>query len=177
MSSDPITAAPAQAPTPVQALFVLLAVIVGVAIYLGIHHVLHIESGYAGFLLLLYWSGIKGSAPAELAPAFFGALGGVLLAYLLWFLPTVMGSGGAIVALLAIMVAVYMLIMGWMPMVVNNAMMLLLTVGTIGTVQAKGDFAGMAASVLLAGGLSALILAIGRMMSRRKQMVPASSAG
>jgi hypothetical protein len=177
MSSDPTTAAPAQTPTALQGFFVLLAVIVGVAIYLGIHHLLHIEAGYAGFLLLLYWSGIKGSAPAELTPAFFGALGGVLLAYLLWFLPTVMGGGGAIVALLAIIVAVYMLIMGWMPMVVNNAMMLLLTVGTIGAIQTRADFAGMAASVLLAGALSALMVTIGRMMSRRKKMVPASTAG
>jgi hypothetical protein len=56
-------------------------------------------------------------------------------------------------------------------------MMLLLTVGTISTIQTRADFAGMAASVLLAGALSALILAVGRMMSRRKEMVPASSAG
>jgi hypothetical protein len=177
MSSDPTTNTPAHVPTPLQGLFILVGVIVGVGVYLGLSHALAIEAYYGGFLLLLYWGGLKGSAPAELPAAFVGALGGVLLAYLLVFLPSVMGTAGAIVALMLITVSVYALIMGWVPILVNNAMMLFLTVGTIAVVQEKGDFAGMAASVLLGGALSGLMLLIGRMMSRRKAMVPASSAG
>ncbi|WP_162987154.1 hypothetical protein [Sphingomonas paeninsulae] len=180
MTRDPTAMAPpspAPVPTPMQGLFILAAIIVGVAIYLGLSYFLQIASPYAGFLLLLYWGGLKGSAPAEFPAAFFGALGGVLLSYLLWALPLAMGSAGLVIALLLITFAVYALVMGWLPLVVNNAMMLLLTVGTIGVIQEKADFSGIAASALLGGALAGLMLLIGRMMARRKSLVPASSAG
>jgi hypothetical protein len=180
MTSEPTATTgqnPAPVPTPMQGLFILAGVIVGVVIYLGLSYFLQIASPYAGFLLLLYWGGLKASAPAEFPAAFLGALGGVLLSYLLWALPLAIGSAGLVVVLLLITFAVYALVMGWLPLVVNNAMMLLLTVGTIGVIQEKADFAGMSASVLLGGALAGLMLFVGRMMARRKSLVPASSVG
>ncbi len=171
MASDPMTStgtAPAPLPTPLQGFFILAGVIVGVALYLALSALLHIASPFAGFLLLLYWAGLKRSDPGEFPAALFGALGGVLLAYLLWSLPLAMGGAGSMIVLLLICAAIYALVMGWLPILVNNSMMLLLTVGTIDSVQEKADFIGMAASVLVGAVFAGILLLLARAAARRR---------
>jgi hypothetical protein len=161
------SATPSSTPTPLQGLFIVAAVIVAIVAYLALCTQLRLTSPYAGFLFLFYWTGVKQAAAREYPPALLGALGGVALAFLLYALPPAIGTAGFAVALLAICAAIYALVMGWLPLVVNNAMMLLLTVGTIEAIQRAADFAGMAASILLAAALGGLLLLVSRAMARR----------
>jgi hypothetical protein len=170
MASEPRPMAetsPPSPPTPFQGMVVVAAVIVGIVVYLALCTQLRLASPYTGFLFLFYWTGLKQAAAREYLPALLGALGGVALAFLLYALPPMVGTAGFAIALLAICTAIYALVMGWLPLVVNNAMMLLLTVGTIEVIQKAADFTGMAASILLAAALAGLLLLVARVMARR----------
>lgn len=153
---------------PLQGLIVLVLVIVGIGLYLVFGRLLGIVPLYAGFAFSLYFGGIRQSAPNELPAALFGSLGGVVVAAMLALLPGMIGPFGLAIALGAIALSVYCLIMAWVPLLVNYAFMLMLTIATIPSVQAEKRFVGMAASILLAAALMGLVLLIGGLVARRK---------
>lgn len=78
-----------------------------------------------------------------------GALCGTFLAYLLQTLPAIYGVPGVCIAVGLIVASVYCQIMGWLLRLVNVATMLFLTVGAIPTIQEHGNFADIAAALLL----------------------------
>lgn len=153
--------------SPGKGLVVVICIIIGVAAYLGLGTALGIVPLYAGFLFSLYFGGMKGSDPHELPAALIGSLGGLLTAALLHLLPDQMGTAGLVIALGLILAAIYALVMQWVTILVNNAFMLMLTIGTIPSVQATGDFIGMAFSVLLAAAMMGLLLLVGGIIATR----------
>ncbi len=175
MAHQPTIPGEPVAPTPLQGLLILLAVIGGVIVYLALSAQLRLASPYAGFLFIFYWTALKQADPREFASSLLGALGGVLLAWLLHILPPALGTAGLAAALVAVCAAIYALVMGWLPRLVNNAMMLLLTVGTIDAIQRDEDFAGMAGSILLAAALAALPLLIARVVRQRRGVPPTAA--
>ena len=58
--------------------------------------------------------------------------------------------------------------MNWVPILVNYAFMLMLTIATIPVVQADGRFIGMAASILLAAALMGSLILVGGIVAKRK---------
>ena len=172
MSATPPNGAASHAPLkPVHALLVLFGIIVLLAGYLTISHLLGIVPTYAGILLLFYWFAVKGGAPGELAAAFVGALGGIGNAALL-VVPGVDPGLSALLGLLALIVALYCLLAGFVPLLFNQAYMLLVTVAAIPLILTEGRFVGMAASVILSavyfGGLVWLLRLIGARRSARE---------
>ena len=153
---------------PLHGFIVLILVIVGIAAYLTIGWLLGIAPLYAGFAFSLYFGGIRQSAPSELPAALLGSLGGVLTASLLATLPRAFGTIGLAIALGAIALSVYALIMTWAPMLFNYAFMLMLTIATIPVLQKEGQFVGMAASIVLAAALMGSLLLVGGLVARRK---------
>lgn len=153
--------------SPGKGLIILVCIVIGVGAYIGLGMTLGIAPLYAGFAFSLYFGGMKGSDPRELPAAVIGSLGGLLTAALLHLLPQQFGTAGLVVVLALILAAIYALVMQWATILVNNAFMLLLTIGTIPPVQAAGDFTGMAFSVLLAGAMMGLLLLVGGVMATR----------
>lgn len=153
---------------PLQGVIALVLVIAGVAFYLALGGLLGIVPLYAGFAFSLYFGGINRSVPSEFPAALLGSLGGVAVAAMLALLPAMLGPLGLGIALGAIALSVYALIMNWVPMLVNYAFMLMLTIATIPALQSEGRFVGMAASILLAAALMGGVILIGGLLARRK---------
>lgn len=154
--------------TPGRGLVVLAGSAIGVAVYIGIATALGIAPLYAGFLFAFYFGGIQRGAPRAYPAALIGMLGGLLTAALLHILPGLFGTAGLVVPLLAIVLAVYALLLGWAPTLVNNGFMLMLTIGTIPAVQREAAFAGMACAILLVAAMMGALLLAGGMLARRR---------
>ena len=158
----------AQSIRPLQGAIALALVVAGVAFYLAVGGLLGIVPLYAGFAFSLYFGGIHRSAPSEFPAALLGSLGGVAVAAMLALLPAMLGPLGLGIALGVIALSVYALIMNWVPILVNYAFMLMLTIATIPALQSEGRFVGMAASILLAAALMGSLILIGGLFARRK---------
>lgn len=155
--------------SPLQGLGVLLGVIVAVAALIGIGMALELSALYGGFLFVLYWTGFCHAEMDKFLPAVIGSLGGLVLAYALKALPLVLaGSAGMVVALLLVLLAIYAIIMGWVPMLVNNAFMLFLTVGTIPALHQDVTLSQMARAIVVAAIYVAVLVMLGKKLSAGK---------
>ena len=162
------TAAPTAAPMrPAKGLLVLGIVIIAVAAFIGISTALGLPSVYGGFLFVFYFTGLCHAAPDKFVPAVVGAFGGLAIAYLLTQLPVTMGTAGMALALGVVLAAIYALIMGWAQVLVNNATMLFLTIGTIPTLHQTATLGEMALSLLLAVVLIGAGLLFARLRDRK----------
>jgi hypothetical protein len=126
----------AAALTPAVGLLTLGAVMAAIAIFIALNYALGITDNWVGFLFLTYWGSVEQLKLERLPKCILGALVGLLAAYGLQALPHSMGSAGLALALGAVLVLVYCLIMGWWPIAVNTCAMLFLTVATIPMLQA-----------------------------------------
>lgn len=156
-----------QSVSPVKGLVILLAVVVVIAGYVAAAVALHLTEMWAGFLFLLYWSMVEEAKPERLPKAVVGAFVGTAAAAALVLLPPAIGMGpGMAVALGFILLLIYAIIMGWVPVAVNMATMLFLTAGTIPHVQGSANFTqiflGIAAGIAYFGGLALLAAAFAR---------------
>jgi hypothetical protein len=129
---------------PVQPLLTALVVTaIAVALIAGfvvIGAVLHVVPVYAGFLLLWYWTSVTHSDLRALAPAVLGGLTGAALSYLLQT-GTALANVPLIVAALGLMVlALFLVIAGRLPLLCNNATMLYVTVFNAPALQKAEDF-------------------------------------
>ena len=119
--------------SPLLALGILAAVIAILLIFIGLVALIGVTEVWAGFLFLLYWGGIHKLNMEEYAPAFIGALFGLVLIYLAHHLGELVGNPdlGLALFLALICVLVYFQILGKLHLFNNLAAMLFLTVGTI----------------------------------------------
>lgn len=147
----------AAAPGIGKSILITLGILVIVAILLGIYKLLGIEPFFAGFFFALYWTGLKGGDFREFLPSVVGGLGGLGLAAALHHLPQLHGAAGLSAALGAIVLAIFLQVRGTLPVLINMAFMLFLTVGTIPAVSNMEDYPGMALALVVtaafAGGL------------------------
>lgn len=126
----------AAALTPAAGLLTVGAVAAAIATFIALNYALGITDNWVGFLFLTYWGSVEQLKPEQLPKCILGALVGLLAAYGLQALPHSMGFAGFALALGAILVLVYCLIMGWWPIAINTCAMLFLTVATIPMLQA-----------------------------------------
>ena len=142
------TSPAAQLSAPKAAL-ITVAVLVIVAILIGIYTLLNITHLFAGFLFALYWTAIKHADMKEFAPSLIGALGGLALAAALHHLPQMYGTPGLAAALAGVILAIFVQIRNSAPLLVNASFMLFLTVGTIPAVGALEDYPGLALALVV----------------------------
>lgn len=156
MSQD---APPAANLTPLQGAAVLAALMVALAALIGIGLALELSAPYGGFLFVFYWVGICHSHMKQFMPAVIGALGGLALSYVFKILPLAFGSLlGSTLALCLLALAFYVLIMNWLPILVNQALMLFLTVGNIPVLLNETTLSAMALSVLIAAAFVGVLM-------------------
>jgi len=140
--------------TKTRAALALPCVALMVGGYIGLAALCHLQEVYAGLVFSLLWGAIYRADFAELPQAFLGALCGIVLAYAYQRAPI-------FAAMALILAAVYCLLLGRLPLLINNAGMLFLTIGTIPEIQAHANFPRAALAVTLAalyfGGLIAVL--------------------
>lgn len=168
--------APAQ-PSVMIGLLMVLGSVPFVGALLLAFHLLGIGMVYMGFLFLLYWMGIMQQSMKAFVPSLVGGLAGIGMAWLLLALPEIAGpialyGAGALLA-----AAIFCLIRGQFGLVVNNSMMLFLTVATIPDIKIADNVLEMTAAVLVAAGYSfAFATMLGWIMARRASRAPAPAA-
>jgi hypothetical protein len=126
---DDQNATTASALSALAALQLLLFIIAAVAVWLLLGaYVLHLHALFAGFLFLWYWGAVEKADFGRLMPAAFGAIVGATLVWQMQALPAQFGLGGLVVSLVVLAAMVFVLLMNWAPLLVNNSTMLFLTV-------------------------------------------------
>ncbi len=163
--------------TPAKAAGVLLGLVVVLAVYVYLAHVLGLIALFAGNLVLFYWAGIDHFKMRALPAVVAGSLGGILNGALFALLPPLIGEGpGSLIALLILLGAIYFLILQWLPLIFNNAYMLLLNVALIPAVLGEGRFLEMSAAVLFSAAFwGGLVFAGARIASGRAARKAAGS--
>lgn len=163
--------------TPVKALSLLAVVVIVVAGFLVLTAAVGNHEAWAGFLFLLYWSMVEGMKPESLPKSIVGALVGLGIASLLFLLPERLGNTPGLLAfLVVILVLVYLQLRGRLPLAINAATMIFLTVATIPHVQAHASFTQTLGALLLGvayfGGLALIVVIV---MKRRAAASPEAS--
>ena len=154
--------------TPLKGLIVLLGVVGVVAVLIGIGVALHLSALYAGFLFALYWTGLCHAEMDKFVPSLIGSLGGLALAYAFKALPLALGeTAGMVLALILVLLSIYVLIMGWLPVLVNYAFMLFLTVGSIPVLQDEDTLWEMACAVIVAAVYTGALILAGKKLAPR----------
>ena len=149
--------------TPAKAAGVLFGLVVVLAVYVYLAHVLGLIALFAGNLVLFYWAGIDHLKLQALPAVVVGSLGGILNGALFALLPPLIGEGlGALAALLVLLAAIYFLILQWLPLVFNNAYMLFLNVALIPAVLGEGRFIEMSVAVLFSAAFWGGVVFVGR---------------
>lgn len=163
---------PASPLSPLKGVLVVLGVAVVVVIFVALMATLHISEFWAGFLWLFYWAAIEQMRFERLAAAMAGAALGLATAFAMQYVPPLIGNGGLAMVLLFIAAMVYCQVMGLLTLVVNNATMLFLTVGTIPHLQVNGDFSqifmALFIGVMFFGGL---LWSVGRIVKKRSPVM------
>ena len=166
---------------PMKALGILAAVVVVIAGFLGLMAAVGNHEAWAGFLFLLYWSMAEGMKLEALPKSVVGALVGIGIASLLFLLPQTLGATiGGLTFLAVVLVLVYLQIRNSLPIAVNMATMIFLTVGTIPHLQSHASFIDSLAALLLGtayfGGLAFAMSFIGRRTGAPPKAAPIDSA-
>jgi hypothetical protein len=93
-----------------------------------------------------------------IAPVVIGALGGIGLSALSSIVPLLIGPAGMAITILLILALIYVQILQRCPLLVNNALWLFLTVGSIPLVVQAELFPDMALAVLTAAAYIVVLL-------------------
>ena len=135
-----------------KAAMVLLILAIALTIYLVAAHFLGLIAVFAGNLVLFYWAGIEHFRLSALPSVLIGSLGGIWNVALFTLPVPVIGEAMAgLIGLAALLAAIYCLLVGWLPIIFNQAFMLALTVTFIPVVMQEAIFVDMSIGVLYGG--------------------------
>lgn len=132
------------------AALVTLGLIVVIAGFVAIGIAAGIAPLYAGFLILWYFGSVDNLETKSLPALFVGALAGLGTSWLIQYGAGHWGPTGALPGLIIIIIAIFFQLAGWLPLVINRAYMLYVTVLGAATLQLHEDF-GQVAIAIVAG--------------------------
>ena len=149
-------------------------ILVAIVILIGIYSVIGTLAGcgpglIAGYMFAFYWGSIKEASPGEVAPTLVGGLCGLGAAYLIHLMPILWPAIGLPLVLGLVAVLIYLLLIQLLPIAINNAMMLYLTIGTAGIFKTGQTFVAAAGALVLAAAyMTALLIGIPRILAARR---------
>jgi hypothetical protein len=157
-----------------------LLMVIGVIPFIGllvlIYHLLGIGAVYMGFLFLLYWMGMMHQSMPAFAPALTGSVGGLGMAWILLGLPAIAGPAALYGSVALLAASLFCLVRGQATLLVNNAMMLCLTVATVPALKVETNIGDMLAALLVAAAYSfAFTQAFNWLTARRQSKAQAPS--
>ncbi|MEY4951831.1 MAG: hypothetical protein RL299_255 [Pseudomonadota bacterium] len=103
------------------------------------------------FMFLWYWANNEQLQFNRLVPAMAGSLVGIGIAWFLWYGPAAYGSAGLIGSLAVLIAALYLDVTKMVPIAVNTATMLFLTLAAAPLVQLQVDWVELVKSTVLGG--------------------------
>lgn len=124
---------------------------------------------YAGFLLLWYFGSIDVLETGALPSLALGAIAGTAIAWLLQHGVATWGAAGAIPALVIIIVAIFLQLLGKLPLAINRATMLYITVMAAPLLQQHERFEKVLAVIALATVYFGGIVWLGRWFAARRK--------
>ena len=122
---------PAETPavlTPFNGFLIFLLVVGGIIGWIALGSQIGVVSFFASFLFLWYWAAVDQADFKQWPQCLIGALVGLGLAWQSAYLPAHFGTPGLIAGIVILLVAIYVQIMNWVPIAINRAAMLYLTV-------------------------------------------------
>ncbi len=122
---------PAEAPaalTPFNGFLIFLLVVAAIIGWIVLGSKIGVISFFASFLFLWYWAAVEQADFKQWPQCLIGALVGLALAWQSTYLPAHFGTPGMVAGIGILLVAIYVQIMNWVPIAVNRATMLYLTV-------------------------------------------------
>jgi hypothetical protein len=146
-------AADAPPPGPLAALVILAIVVVLIVAWIAIAlQVIADTSLVGGFMLLWYWAACEKLEIARLPTAIIGAVVGIALAWFLVWGAASYGAAGMVASLLLVLLAIYLDIRKAVPLAINTATTLFLTLAAAPLVQLHVNWGELVLSTV-AGGL------------------------
>jgi hypothetical protein len=169
-----MTDAPDHAPPPFSALTGAIIVIVGIAciiLWMLLGSMIGITSYFAGLTFFWYWAAVEQLDFKQIPQSLIGALVGLFLAWLAYYLPLHYGTAGTVIGLTLIIVAIYVQLMNWVPLAINRSAMLFLTFMGAPALLVGLDVIETGGAILFAAlffcGLIKLVFTIGARRSAR----------
>jgi len=126
-------------PTPLAAAVILAILVVAGVTFIYANTMLGISDFWAGFLFLTYWMAAEQVQPGAFVGSAVGAVVGLLVALGLQVLPHLYGNAGEIAAVIIMLAAIYLQIVGWLKVAFNFSTMIFLTAGAAVPIQAHAD--------------------------------------
>ena len=153
VSATPITAPAAPTvPSAVVALGITALVIIALLPWFLIGgRFIEPFSLFGGILAAWFWLNVEQAQRARAPHVIVGALVGLALSWLPLLLAAQMGTSGIIIALLAMVLAIFLDIIAAVPLAVNKSTMLFLTVAAAPVVQLHVNFPQLMASTVIGG--------------------------
>ncbi len=134
---------------PGKAALTLLLMVPIFGVYIAGTLALGLGASYAGFVFLTYWAGFRGAENAEFVPGLVGSLGALVICWLLQIGPEMLGPAGFAPPMALILLSIFCLLCGWLPVLFNMALMLMLTVASIPPLLATSPLLDMALCTVL----------------------------
>lgn len=128
----------------------LICVAVGAFYFLGLK-LLHLSVGvfFSSFLLLWHWATVEKGKFSGLPASLLGALIGLGLAWQsIYFIGHFGVPSGLVMALIPILVALFLVIMNWVPIAFNSSAMLFLTVRGAPALASSVNFGELSKAVV-----------------------------
>ena len=151
-----------QRPRIVTSVLLLIGVVIAIAGFVAVGYTLAITPLYAGFLLLWFWATVGQASFPALPSIISGAVAGTATAWLLQYCVQAYGAAGLYAVLVLIIVAIFVQIMNWAPLVINAPYMLFLTVTAAPLLQGGEDFRMVIAAILASAAYFAGIVFVGQ---------------
>jgi hypothetical protein len=158
-------------------LFILLIVITGIVGWLLLGSAVKLTSFYASFLFLWYWSTIDQLDYKKFIPSMTGALLGIALAWGLHGLTAHFGPYGLVIALIAVLGALYLVITERLTTAFNPALTLYLTVIAAPALLGTSHFGELALATLLGGGFFVGFVFLARTLVEKVQTMRSAAKG
>ena len=148
-------------------LLLLAGVIPFMAGLFGLYRVLGVDMPVFGLLFLVYWAAILRQDPKAFLPTVLGALSGILLGWLLNGKPPLPEPAGMLIAIAALVAALFCFMRGQASLLINNATMLFMTVATVSEMKVADNVVAMAESLLLAAGYMGIVSVVAHAVTKR----------
>lgn len=148
------TAPEAATPGPLAGLaitaIVIVLIVAWIAIALGVLKMAD-TTLVGAFMFLWYWANNEQLQFSRLIPAMLGSLAGIGIAWFLWYGPAAYGGAGLIASLMVLIVALYLDVTKMVPIAINTATMLFLTLAAAPLIQQQVNWVELIQSTVLGG--------------------------
>lgn len=152
MSENAVQPVEVPPPGPIAGLVVLLIAVVLLVVWIVIAvQFLSDTVLVGGFMLLWYWANNGQLDIRRFPAALIGSLVGIGIAWLLVYAPAHFGGAGLAIGIGALLLALYLDIIKALPLVVNNATMLFVTLAAAPLIQLHVDWGQLVLSTVLGG--------------------------